>query len=73
VCFSSSLALHFSNYSFLVHPTCHPGWPAPPCACNGLWLLSHMAVFSNFKNVKYKLTNKAVFAFLCHLIDGILS
>jgi hypothetical protein len=23
---------------------CYRGWPATPCTCNGLWLLSHMAV-----------------------------
>jgi hypothetical protein len=25
-------------------PPCSPGWPAAPCTCNGLWLLSRMAV-----------------------------
>jgi hypothetical protein len=25
-------------------PPCQPGWPASPCTCNGLWLISHMAV-----------------------------
>jgi hypothetical protein len=28
----------------LCPPPCSPGWPASPCTCNGLWLISCMAV-----------------------------
>jgi hypothetical protein len=34
----------FSDYSFLGPSPCSPGWQATPCICNGLWLLSRMAV-----------------------------
>jgi hypothetical protein len=44
LCLSSSLALHFFQLFFLGPPPCQPRWPATPCACNGLWLLSCMAV-----------------------------
>jgi hypothetical protein len=42
LCLSSSLALHFFRSFFLGPPPCQPGWPASPCTCNGLWLLSPM-------------------------------
>jgi hypothetical protein len=41
---SSSSALHFFRLLVLVHHLVLPGWPASPCTCNGLWLLSCMAV-----------------------------
>jgi hypothetical protein len=31
---------------FSCTPPCQPGWSASPCTCNGLWLHSHIAVFS---------------------------
>jgi hypothetical protein len=38
------IGLIFFRLFFLGPPPCYPGWPATLCACNGLWLLSHVAV-----------------------------
>jgi hypothetical protein len=38
------LALYFFQILFSCPPSCQPGWPASPCTCNDLWLLSQMAV-----------------------------
>jgi hypothetical protein len=38
-------SVYFLSF-FSCPPPCKPGWPASPCTCNGLWLHSHMAVFS---------------------------
>jgi hypothetical protein len=51
LCLSSSSALHFFWFLFSCPPPCQPGWPASSCTCNGLWLQSHVAVFSKIRIV----------------------
>jgi hypothetical protein len=50
LCLYSSSALHFFQLFFLGPTPCLTGWPASPCTCNGLWLLSRMAAGRSFSN-----------------------
>jgi hypothetical protein len=54
LCLSSSSALYFFQLFFSCPP---PWWPVAPCTCNGLWILSRMAV-SRKENIFFSIRIK---------------